>query len=276
MIRNSKAIDSDMFVFLGDNVEDSMQNARYYTTFGLLDDVSRLWGRSKPSIFLRGNHDSWGHESYLYGAYFPRPDGKSYFAVRQGPLLLICFDYYGGLNGNSLGNQQIGAYLKEQIEWYRALQNTPEWKTAKFRIAMAHVGTHACEGHETETTEIGKAWKKVLNDPAPEKRIHAFLCGHEHTYRRIDPFGKETKGSTAIVRYIGKFVSDFNYTLVVGHLTEGMTLDVTPEKLTFRSYCWNEGSGSLNDAFEIMPDGKVKDLMKVKSFPLIWNDGTKK
>ena len=275
MVRNTNALNADMFFFLGDNIEDSLQNARYYTTFGLLDDVTRVWGKTKPSLFLRGNHDSWGKESWKYGEYFPRPDGKSYFTVLQGPVLFICFDYFGvGARRNVVSNQ-ANDYMLEQIEWYKALKKTAAWKNAKFRIAMAHVGTHACEGQETETNDVLKQWKAVLNDPSPEGRIHLFLCGHEHIYRRIDPLAQETKVSSGVARHLRQFTSDFHYGLVVLHQGEGMTLDVTPEKLTFKSHRWTDKKGGLYDAFEVTPDGKIKDLMDVRKFPLTWPEKKK-
>ena len=65
------------------------------------------------------------------------------------------------------------------------------------------------------------------------------------------------------------FVNDFNYTNVVLDQTECMTLDVSPEKLVFKSYDWTKGKDVLRDSFEIYPDGSVKDLMKVKVNPLL-------
>ena len=32
-------------------------DCRYWLTFGFLDDVTRKWGKYKPSVFIRGNHD---------------------------------------------------------------------------------------------------------------------------------------------------------------------------------------------------------------------------
>ncbi len=267
MIDRSKAIDSDMFFFLGDNVEDSMQNARFYVTFGFLDDVVRRWGSSKPTVFVRGNHDSWGLESYRYHDYFAQPDGKTYGYVLQGPVLFVYFDYFEGINPRTLIGQQIVEYLKEQTAWYRELKKTDVWKKAKFRIAMAHVGTHACEGSRNPQEAVVD-WAREINDPTPDGKIHIFLCGHEHKYRRIDAYGKETKVSTAQTRYIRPFKSEYNYSLVVCNLAETMTLEVTPEKLTFKSHEWRDDSGKLHDAFEIYPDGKTKDLIDVKKFPI--------
>ena len=93
MIDNCGANDADFYLFNGDNVEDHVgHNIRHNITFGYLDDVVRKWGTSKPTLFVRGNHDVWGIDTYKYGDYFPQPDGKTYYAFRQGPALFILID----------------------------------------------------------------------------------------------------------------------------------------------------------------------------------------
>ena len=42
-----------------------------------------------------------------------------------------------------------------------------------------------------------------------------------------------------------------------------MTIDVTPEKLVFKSHYWRTTEGKLHDHFEIYPDGTVKDLQPI-------------
>ena len=275
-MERSDALKSDMFFYLGDTVEDSFyEPARYYTTFGYLDDITRLWGKSKPTIFVRGNHDAWGVESHEYGEYMPSPDGKTYQAFSQGPVLYVIFDYFNGHYGNSPVAMQIRAYMEEQLEWLRALKKTDQWKKAKFRVVMAHVSPHDIDYNKNKDFAAGVAWRKELNGNTKEDRIHIFLAGHEHRYRRLDPRLQKVK--------VGKmrgFVNDFNYTNVVLDQTECMTLDVFPEKLVFKSYDWTRGKDVLRDSFEIYPDGSVKDLMKVKVNPLLtpeeWNELQKK
>lgn len=261
----TKFLDSDMFFFLGDTVEDSFyEPPRYYTTFGYLDDITRLWGPNKPTIFLRGNHDAWGVDAHEYGKYAAHPDGKTYQAVVQGPVIFVCFDIYPGYIGKSPTAMQMRAYMTEQLEWFRALKKTPAWKNSTFRVLMAHIGPHYIDYKDAEKLPDFVAFRKELNDTSKNDRIHIFLSGHEHRYRRLDPQQQFSKAGK-----MRPFINDFNYASVVLDFSECMTLDVTPEKLVFKSYDWRKGAGILKDAFEIYPDCKVKDLMKVESFKLI-------
>lgn len=262
MIDRCGAADADFHFFLGDNVEDSMDNARFFITFGFLDDVSRRWGAHKPTIYLRGNHDFWGRESFRWGDFFPRRDGKSYLAFSQGPALFVALDSMGG-GSSPAQKQQVDAYLKEQAAWIAGLKRDPLWRKATFRVVMAHYGTHGMEtAHLMEPV-----FKEVLNDNTTAGRIHLFLCGHEHLYIRIDPRASASKVNEIPKKYTPSS-ADFNYTEVVCALAEGMTIDVAPRTLTVRSHLWNRPEGGLRDAFEIHPDGTVKDLMEVKTFPI--------
>jgi hypothetical protein len=262
MIDRCGAGDADFHFFLGDTVEDSLNDARYFITFGFLDDVCRRWGTRKPTIFLRGNHDLWGRESYRWGDFFPRRDGKSYFAFSQGPALFVALDSMARSYGSAAQREQVDRYLKEQAAWLAALKREPMWRKSTFRVVMAHFGIHG-----SETTKLMEPFfKEVLNDGSAAGRIHLFLAGHEHRYIRINPRSTETKVGEPFKNY-PPLTPDYNFTEVLCSLVEGMTIEVTPQKLTVRSHLWNQPEGGLRDAFEIHPDGSAKDLMAVKSFP---------
>lgn len=262
---------ADLFFFLGDNVDDNVQMIRYYTTFGFLDDVSRAYGKYKPSVFLRGNHDFIGRDSHQYGEYFPTPNEKAYQAFRHGPVLYVCMDTAWPAK-EKIQLEQQNKYFAEQAQWIRELKKTEDWKTAKFRIVMAHITPSINVGYDV----LAKHWREVFNDTTPEGRIHAYLCGHHHVYRRINPGTRESRinnafGEVNVKRYpIVKAAPDVTdpYTVVVCRFLEGMTVDVSPEKLVFKSHRWLYlPQNDLYDAFEITPDGKVKDLIKVDVFP---------
>ncbi len=265
MIDRCGAGDADFHFFLGDTVEDNLNDARFYITFGFLDDVSRRWGTRKPTVYLRGNHDLSGRESYRWGDFFPRRDGKSYFAFAQGPALFVVLDSMAMGYGSPAQREQTDRYLAEQTEWIGALKRQPLWRNSTFRVVMAHYGTHGTEA----TKMMAPIFKEVLNDRSAAGRIHLYLAGHEHRYMRLDPRSTDTKVGelSPKARNSLRLAPDYNYTEVLCALTEGMTIEVAPRKLTIRSHLWNQPAGGLRDAFEINPDGSVTDLMDVKSFP---------
>ena len=262
LVRNTNAEDADFHFFLGDNVEDSMNESRYYITFGFLDDVVRAWGATNTTVFLRGNHDSWGLENYRWRDYFPRTDGRAFFAFSQGPAMFIVFDTMAQGLGSPANREIMSQYINAQTNWFQSLKSTPEWKKARFHIAMGHYATHG-----GETTSFMAPFRAAMNDKNPANRVHMYLCGHEHAYARLDA------GSTnSLVRAISPrwaFAPTNTYHEIICSLVEGMTIDVAPDKLVFRSHLWNKYPGTdLRDHFELYPDGRIKPLMEVASFPL--------
>lgn len=259
MIENSHAGDADFYVYLGDNVEDNMNDARYYLTFGFLDDISRKYGTGKPSIFLRGNHDISGRESYQWGRYFPRQDGKTYFAFTQGQVLFIVLDSMW-THKSPVINQAYTEYREEQIAWLTQLKQTAAFKQAKFRVVLSHVGVPKID----PAASFMDPFAAVFNDNTPEGRIHVWLVGHEHHYMRIDALSTSTKVG-ALPKYVKTPPAVAPYTFVVGDLLETLVMEVEPDALNFTSYQWKDGT--IKDAFSVSSTGAVTDKMAVKNFP---------
>lgn len=277
MIDNCGANDADFYLFNGDNVEDHVgHNIRHNITFGYLDDVVRKWGTSKPTLFVRGNHDVWGIDTYKYGDYFPQPDGKTYYAFRQGPALFILIDTLWKAK-EQLQEEQHLAYLDEQADWVRAMKKTEMWKGAKFRIAFMHVAPFPGEGN----TWVGEhLFKGLFDDESKDGRIHMLVGGHVHEYWRLNPNTRETRVSATASGYDPKkypakwafrdpVPERFPYVAVSCECTEGMTIEVSPEKLTVKSHRWSVKDGGLRDAFELTPDCQVKDLIETTAYSFV-------
>lgn len=273
MIDRSGAADADFFFFLGDNVEDGMYNdIRYFTTFGFLDDVTRKWGQFKPTIFMRGNHDIAGRDAGKYGEYFPQPDGKTYYAFRQGPCFFVAIDTLWP-RSEKLQQEQYLKYLAEQAEWLKNLKRSKDWQASVFRVVMFHVPMFPGEGMKDPYKFFGE----ILADESKEGRVHAVLAGHEHEYARVNPNTKETRVAKHLNRDPKKYPSRylkasqipdrFPYVSVLCNLCEAMTIQVSPEKLEFRSHDVSTAEGKLFDAFAVHPDGKVEDLIETTAFP---------
>lgn len=277
MLDRTGGADSDFFFLVGDIVEDGQyNNIRYFTTFGYLDDIVRRWGTSKPTIFIRGNHDIAGIDTYKYGDYFPQPNGKTYYAFRQGPCYFVGIDTMWPPK-EALQKRQWEAYLREQNDWLKALKTTPDWKASAFRVVMFHVPLFPGEGMSFPMDFFGE----TLSDESAAGRVHAVVTGHEHAYARINPNTKETRlrpeleglQLTGPKAYPPKwfcrnvFPERFPYVSIVLHQNDAMTVDVSSEKLVFKSHQYQKTDGALFDAFEISPDGKVKDLIEMTVVP---------
>ena len=274
MIKAAKAEDADFYFFLGDNVEDGMYyDIRYWVTFGFLDEVTRLWGQSKPSIFMRGNHDINGINTYKYGDYFMQPDGKTYQAFRQGGALFISLDTMWP-SRVKVQNDQYVKYLVEQRDWIAAMKKTPMWKTAEFRIVMGHVAPFPGEGG----TFVGDVFKDFFMDDTPEGRIHLFLTGHHHTYWRFNPNSTESRCAkaagakfAALPKYLNRnpMPTKFPYVAQTFNQTATATLEILPGKLIYRNWGRTdaENAPEFLDAFEMTPDCKVTDLVETVATP---------
>ena len=278
MYERTGAKDADFYFFLGDNVSDgAYNNYRFYATMGFLDDITRLWGKEKPSVILRGNHDITGSDALRHAELFPQPGDKTYYAFRQGPCLFVTMDTMWPPK-EALAKAQYEAYQREQVAWLKSLKATDEWKTATFRVVMFHVPLFP-----SHTDFVADFFGAELLDETPEGRVHAVLAGHEHCYARLNPNTQESRVNNAYGDFPktgrnayppkhfcrGKVPARFPFVSVVCNVCEAMTVDVSPAKLVFRSHRFSRREGGYYDAFEITADGKVNDLVETTAYPLV-------
>ena len=262
MFERTGAKDADLYFFLGDNVNDNMNEPRYYVTTGFLDDVVRLWGMSKPTVFVRGNHDCWGrHATEGWAEYYARPDGRGYFTVAQGPALFVVFDMAEEYRMRSAAGREVqAAYRAEQIAWFRALKASEQWKKATFRIAMCHYGTRTGVSNFKET----RAW--LRDELVGANGVHLFLCGHEHFYARSLPHDKEVFHNARYDRPKAKphkfplCDGTDDYTEICGDSREAMMLEVAPDRLVVRSCDFVHPEAGDLDRVEILPDRTARAL----------------
>ena len=280
MLKCSEGEKSDLFILAGDLVEDGPYNDLvYYATFGFLDDIVNVWGSSKPTVFLRGNHDCSQFESYRWGELFPQPDGKTYTAFAHGPAYYICLDTMMAFKREPLKQKAMLDYLQEQREWLKRLKTTKEFRESKFRLAFFHFPLFP-----SESNDVASGWEAfgdIFAEESPEGRVHAVITGHEHCYARINPNTKEGRVNneyndfpkTGRNAYPAKwfcrqaFPDRFPYVSIVCRTSEALTIDVSEEKLVFKSHRWGTAEGGLYDAFEVTADGKVTDLVKTTVVP---------
>lgn len=262
MIERSGAKDADLYFFLGDNVNDNMNEPRFYITTGFLDDVVRMWGQSKPTIFVRGNHDSWGrHAAEGWAEFFAHPDGRGYDYVAHGPALFIIFDMAEEYRGRSTAGREVkAAYRDEQVAWIRELKKSEVWRKATFRIAMCHYGTRTGGGE----FKVTRDW--LRDELVGKDGIHLFLCGHQHYYARSLPLSTEVYHNPRYDKPKGK-QPEFplcdgtdDYTEISCDAREVMMLEIAPDRLVVRSCDFMDPKAGDLDHIEILPDRTVRAL----------------
>jgi len=272
MYGRTDAAEADFCLMLGDNVNDNMNQPRFYITNGFIDDVVRLWGACKPTVFVRGNHDCWGRFAVpAWRDYFARPDGRGYYTVAQGPALFVVLDPNREYSGKSAAAIEVAeAYVAEQLAWLGRIKLTDEWKAAKFRIVLVHYGTRAGNPKvDPVFRHFATTFRPELDEVQADRRIHLLLCGHEHHYARFMPRQKGWFHNPRLDRPSAKprnfpLADDatFNFTEVALGMNDAVTLEVAPDRLTVREHDASRTDADDLDAFEIFPDGSAKEVVR--------------
>ena len=159
-----------------------------------------------------------------------------------------------------------------QTRWLEALRQTPEFKSAKFRVVLAHVEPQISKDFISEKTR--KMVAPMLADQSPEGRIQLWICGHVHRYWRgnrgssdfISRQGiKHWALDTAPVNWVSvdapkssSAKPDFSY----------LAVHVTADLIQISAL---DENGREFDRYSIDPQGKVTELFQnpeLKHFPL--------
>lgn len=273
MIDRGHGDDAQLYFLLGDNVEDGMyQDAEYWMTFCFLDDCTRRFAKDRPLVAIRGNHDCWGREAGRWSEFMPRPDGRAYYTVRQGPVLFVMLDCFEEYRAKGAGREQAAAYRQEMAAWLKGLKTTDEWRTATYRVAMCHFGVVADFSVKWPRETFGE----ILRDESSDGRIHLFLCGHEHRHRRKLPHsadfatlrsgGRPWKSPAPKIDRKTKlpippkvWTNDFPFAEIELDSHDAVTIEATRTKLAFRAWDWRQPGETVGcyDAVDIAPDGTV-------------------
>lgn len=262
--RRSEVKACDFAVFLGDQVNDNMNQPRYAIVDGYLDAVSRLWGSSKPTVFVRGNHDCWGAPAaQAWVDYHARPDGRSFYAFRKGHVLYVVlddphdYDKPGLWQAADAAREVRAVYLERQLAWFRELVGSKDWMSATFRVVLCHYPNRlGVEGLFSSRS----GYKPLFNGP---NGIHLYLCGHEHYASSSLPgeagcyHNARNEGTNAKPRVFNASDGSYDFTEVCGDVFGGMLLEVAADKLTVRLLDRNPAASDL-DRVEIHPDKTAK------------------
>jgi len=269
-IRNwQKLLDKAVFhVTLGD-LADTYDDFEQMLFDGYMDWLSAETYHNKPFIAVRGNHELRGRQCDRWFGLLGPSSGKGYYSFRWGKVCFVVLDTWGGkkdLGLNRLSNNEVKKYLQEQRKWVEELVNSPDYTTADYRIIMAHSSPHACnpaEGISGNAIMIAEPlFKASLNGG---KRIHLYLAGHIHKYRRTIP------GTTAVysnARVVAGEVADgkkFNFPIVIfdgpgkniGFDLSASIIKVAADKLEIKSF--DEDSRCF-DHFTVDKQGKLNEI----------------
>lgn len=262
------------FVLLGGDIGSS------FSIDSLLNTVWKLnaenGGSARPLIWIRGNHEFLG-DTERYIECCGTPEGKTYGFFRFGSTAFLRLDSYALGNWKSERAEYTlpAAFAAKQQAFVKQVMDSPAWKNAKHRIVIAHSAPFSVGGFEESITRMTASmiapYYRGRKSDAP---VALMLTGHTHAYTRTIP---GTTQAAALVPPQTKAPCDgknYPFPVVAGLGPEAETpfaasvfrIDVAPEKLTVQSF---RPDGTCLEKFEIMNDGRVKELLSLPHFDTV-------
>ena len=223
----------------------------------------------KPLIAVRGNHELRGKQRGRWFGLLGPSSGSGYYAFRWGKVCFVVLDTWGGkkdLSLNLLSKDELDNYLQEQRRWVEELVNSPDYTTADYRIIMAHSSPHACnpaEGISGNAVMIAEPLFKASLEE--KKRIHLYLAGHIHKYRRTVPGTTSVYANAKVVKGEVEDGKKYNFPIVIfdgpgknfGFDLSASLIKVTPGFLDVKSF---DEKSRCFDHFTVDKQGKVGEI----------------
>ena len=205
--------DADLIFFNGDMISILNKPEEIFT--GFMDESIRVFASGKSPYFVRGNHETRGEYATGIQNYFNPREPHLYYTLRQGPVYFILLDTGEDKPDSDIEYSDIvdyDNYRTEQAEWMKTLKDDPDFRSAEFRVAIAHMPTVKSPDSWHGQNDCMDKFTPVLNDMG----IDLMISGHLHRDEFHEP--------NATVKY--PVLVNSNNGIVEAH-TEGGKLCVT-------------------------------------------------
>lgn len=169
--------DKDLIIFNGDMVSQLRNKETLFE--GFMNESIGLFAQEKPMYYARGNHETRGEFATSFQKYFSPKEPSLYFVLRQGPVCFILLDTGEDKPDSDIeysGITDYDGYRTEQMEWLKTLKDHPDFKGAKFKIAIAHMPPSKAKSIWHGQREVLEKFVPALN----ELGIDLMLSGHLH------------------------------------------------------------------------------------------------
>ncbi len=182
-LRNININNQDIWFFNGDMV-DYVQD-KYQITTGFLDTAVFWFAKTKPFIYVRGNHEARGRYARQFKDFLDFKDDSFYSSFDLGPVHFIILDCGEDKPDNNQYYYQLADfdnYRKEQLEWLKKEISTEKFRDASFRIVLCHMPIY-------KQAKMGYGMQYLSDNYGPvlEKAgIDLLLSGHTHSYAYLD------------------------------------------------------------------------------------------
>lgn len=175
----------DMVIYNGDMVSELNNQDDVFC--GFMDESVGLFAKEKPFYYVRGNHETRGAFAPQLKRYFCPREKSLYYAFRQGPVFFIMLDTGEDKPDTDIeyaGITDYDAYRTEQAEWVKTISQSEEFRTAKYRVCIAHIPPQSVEqGAWHGPLEVAEKFVPSLNKAG----IDIMICGHLHQFEFYKP-----------------------------------------------------------------------------------------
>ncbi|MBA4147380.1 MAG: metallophosphoesterase [Verrucomicrobia bacterium] len=215
---------TDFLVWNGDITNDIHREEQLVGQF--IDPAGKPFAASTPLFLGRGNHDVRGRDARHLAEMMTGPDGRYYYAFRQGPLACLVMDtgedkpdelpVYAGLNN-------YAAYRTEQARWLADVIKQPWFRKAAFRVAFLHIPLlWEAELPANWATVWGAGIKGWICEDGHQKwhdllckgNVDAVISGHTHRHAWFAP-----RRGRPYAQLIGGGPAADNAIAITGHAT---------------------------------------------------------
>lgn len=163
---------ADFFVNLGDMLSHMSGQDAFFD--GFLDVQVESFARTKPLVFVRGNHEQIGLFAAEYFRVMHHPGGRTFYAFRHGPVCFIALDA-GNDHPDDVVRRNV-VLLAEERCWLEELIGSELFLGACWRVALLHIPP--CR----DTYDAAAALALVGDLFSAVAPLHLLLSGHLHRY----------------------------------------------------------------------------------------------
>lgn len=182
LLDQSDLSESDFVIFNGDMASSLLSEKQMFDDF--MDTAIKRFASEKPMYYSRGNHETRGPFAVRYPRYFPTPTGELYFMFRQGDAAFIVLDCGEDKPDSDIeysGIVDMDRYRSVQAKWLAQMVKSPEFESARYKIAICHMPPFG--GWHGEL-EIMEKFVPILNKAGVQIMLSGHL--HRHVIRQAD------------------------------------------------------------------------------------------
>ena len=168
---------NDEFLVLNGDMAHTYKNETHMLN-AFLAGVSDTMQGGKSVFYARGNHECRGKYSEPFLNYFPSPTDKTYYAFKCADTAFLILDLCEDKGDSSKacgGINDFETYRKRESAWLKRVLQTPIFKNAKRKIAIAHIPPFA-----NDKTKYNVDTTKLFGDVLNKANLDLMICGHYH------------------------------------------------------------------------------------------------